>query len=326
MDELVAAALEGHKHSIARLVKVFEDRRPTAGAARAEVLAALERNPAHKSAAFLGVTGTPGAGKSSLIASLVEQLLTEDAALRVAVLAIDPSSPFSGGALLGDRTRLRASPLSGRLFFRSQASDTELGGLSPTSFQVCRLLHRLFDAVIIETVGIGQSEIDIRYLADRVYLVLQPLGGDEVQFLKAGIMEVPDEIVLNKCDAEEAARRSYRALASSLRLARPFDAERVPVHRVSARTGLGIPALATRLAAAVVELSGRDLRDKEDHYFREWVRDEWGRVGVRYLDREVGDVRGYLRRMGGFDDAERAFTASLREAIGSAGGDALPKA
>ena len=116
------------------------------------------------------------------------------------MLAVDPSSQVSGGALLGDRTRMRFPPDERRLFFRSQASESDLGGLGPSTFQVCRLLTRLFDCVMIETVGIGQSEADIRHLADRVYLVLQPLGGDEVQFLKAGIIEVPHAFILNKCD------------------------------------------------------------------------------------------------------------------------------
>lgn len=315
LEAQVGLALAGHKHSIARLVSVFEDRRESASEARARVLAALEVHPARREAAFLGVTGTPGAGKSTLIGALAERMLARDEALRLAVLAVDPSSPFSGGALLGDRTRLRSSGVSGRLYFRSQASDTALGGLSPTSFQVCRLLHRLFDGVIVETVGIGQSEIDVRYLADRVYLVLQPLGGDEVQFLKAGIMEVPDEIVLNKCDAADAAKKSYRALVSSLKLARPFDAERVPIHRVSAKTGLGLDDLAERMATALAHERRGDLQTKEIHYFAEWVKDEWGRAGLRFLTDHAGDVGAYIARMGGFDAAERSFSAAFRQHV-----------
>ncbi len=311
MDAAVDRALAGHKHSIARLVSVFEDRRLEAASARARVLAALEAHPARRTATFLGVTGTPGAGKSTLIAALAERMLVRDGDLRLAVLAVDPSSRFSGGALLGDRTRLRASSVSSRLYFRSQASDTELGGLSPTSFQVCRLLFRLFDGVIVETVGIGQSEIDIRFLADRVYLVLQPMAGDEVQFLKAGIMEVPDEIVLNKCDAAEAARKSHLALLSSLRLARPFDADRIPVHQASARTGFGLDALTARFANDLVTYKKPDLRAKEAHYFEAWVKDEWGRTGLRFLADHAPDVNGYIARMGGYDAAQRAFGEAL---------------
>jgi LAO/AO transport system kinase len=315
LDAQVDRALEGHKHSIARLVSVFEDRRPAAAEARAQVLAALEAHPAHRTATFLGVTGTPGAGKSTLIATLAERMLVADESLRLAVLAVDPSSRFSGGALLGDRTRLRSSSVAARLYFRSQAADTALGGLSPTSFQVCRLLYRLFDGVIVETVGIGQSEIDVRFLADRVYLVLQPMAGDEVQFLKAGIMEVPDEIILNKCDAAEAARKSHLALLSSLRLARPFDADRIPVHQASARTGFGLDPLARRFAADLGAYRRPDLRPKEAHYFEEWVKDEWGRTGSRFLASHAPDVGGYLARLGGYDAAQRAFGEALRRAI-----------
>jgi LAO/AO transport system kinase len=224
--EWIEAALDAHKFSIARLISLFEDQRPEAVPQRAAVLAALDTNPRARRATFLGITGTPGAGKSTLTGQLARRMHAQRSDLRFAVLAVDPSSRFSGGALLGDRTRVRFATGDARLFFRSQASDTELGGLSPRSFQVCRLLYRLFDCVIIETVGIGQSEVDIRFLADRVYLVVQPMGGDEIQFLKAGIMEVPDEIVLNKCDAVDAARRSYQALKSSMALARPFDGTR----------------------------------------------------------------------------------------------------
>jgi LAO/AO transport system kinase len=141
------------------------------------------------------------------------------------------------------------------------------------------------------------------------------MAGDEVQFLKAGIMEVPDEIILNKCDAAEAARKSHLALLSSLRLARPFDADRIPVHQASARTGFGLERLAERFAADLVTYRKPDLRSKEAHYFEEWIRDEWGRVGLRFLEEHAPDIGGYLVHMGGYDAAQRAFGAALRRAI-----------
>lgn len=318
LEVQIDRALEGHKHSIARLVSVFEDRREAAGEARARALDALDSHPARRSAVFLGITGTPGAGKSSLIAGLTTRMLERHPNLRLAVLAVDPSSRFSGGAFLGDRARLRSFGASDRLYFRSQSSDSALGGLSPTSFQVCRLLHRLFDGVLVETVGIGQSEIDVHFLADRVYLVLHPLGGDEVQFLKSGVMEVPDEIILNKYDAGDAAKTSYRALLSSLKLARPFDAGRVPIHRVSAKTGLGLDELSERMVDALGETHGGDPRDKEAHYLTEWVKDEWGRVGLRFFEERVGDARAYIRRTGGFDAAERSFSRAFKAYLAEA--------
>src|SRR5690606_12166580 len=170
--------------------------------------------------AVVGITGTPGSGKSSLLARVTEVMLRERPELTVAVVAVDPSSPTSGGALLGDRTRMRFAPGDDRIFFRSQASANHLGGLGPSTFEVCLALSLLYDLVLVETVGVGQNEADVRHLADRVYLVIAPLGGDEVQYLKAGIIEIPDGFVINKCD-EPGADRAYHQLAGALWLARP---------------------------------------------------------------------------------------------------------
>src|SRR5690606_6958306 len=117
----------------------------------------------------IGITGTPGAGKSTLVGEMATRLVGADDHTAVAVLAVDPSSQISGGALLGDRTRVRFPAGEPRLFFRSQASDRELGGVSRTTFPVCRLLHRLFDVVFVETVGIGQSETEIQHVSDWTY-------------------------------------------------------------------------------------------------------------------------------------------------------------
>ena len=250
---------------------------------------------------MLGITGTPGAGKSSLVARLVPALLAESE-LSVAVLAVDPASHVSGGALLGDRTRTRFATGEKRAFFRSQSNAAELGGLAPTTFQVTRLLKRLFDVVIVETVGIGQSELDIRYLADHVYLVLQPLGGDEIQFLKAGIIEIPDSFILNKCD-DPAANQSYYQLRSSLSLARPFDEELPPIFRTSARTGEGVD----EVAAAMLDVGPRHTDDeREEYFFTRWVEDEWGATGRRYAE-------GRELLADGFDAAQGAFGPGIVE-------------
>ena len=293
----LAAARDLNKHAVSKLVAVFEDTRPQAAARRAEILAEL--GPAK--ATVLGITGTPGAGKSSLVARLVPTLLAESD-LSVAVLAVDPASHASGGALLGDRTRTRFATGEKRAFFRSQSNAAELGGLAPTTFQVTRLLKRLFDVVIVETVGIGQSELDIRYLADHVYLVLQPLGGDEIQFLKAGIIEIPDSFILNKCD-DPASGQSYYQLRSSLSLARPFDEELPPIHRTSARTGEGVD----EVAAAMLSVAPRHTDDeREEYFFTRWVEDEWGATGRRYA--EGRDLLG-----AGFDAAQAEFAPGIVE-------------
>lgn len=315
--DLVARAVALDKAAVSRLIGVFEDARPAAAPTRATVLAQLEERAAGDGGAMctvLGVTGTPGSGKSSLLARLTVEMLRRDLDLTVAVLAVDPSSHVSGGALLGDRTRMRTPADERRLFFRSQASATELGGLSPSSFQVCRLLTRLFRLVLVETVGIGQSEADIRHLADRVYLVLQPLGGDEVQFLKAGIIEVPDAFVLNKSD-EPSAGPSYHHLKANLGLARPFDEDPPSLHRTSARTGEGIDELAAAMLDVVAHQPPRPHAEREPHFFERWVTDEWGRQGRRHLVDALGGATAHLKSAGGFDPAQVAFDTDFRTTL-----------
>lgn len=291
---LVERAFDGHKRSIARLISRCEDARPEAGAARDALFLTLARSSRRRHGVTVGITGTPGAGKSTLVGGLAPAMVrraSEDH--RVAVVAIDPTSPISGGALLGDRTRIRFALDEPRLFFRSQASALALGGIAPTTWPVVRLLTHLFDTVLIETVGIGQSEVDVRALADHLVLITAPLAGDHVQFMKAGVMEVPDRIVLNKCDQQQAARASWSALRASVRMLRPGgDAPRL--HRVSAQTGAGVDDLAdalialprdpTTLASAALSRRAERLRRR--------VRDRFGTWG---LDRiAAADLEAWL--------------------------------
>jgi LAO/AO transport system kinase len=306
---LVDGARTLDKHSVSALISLFEDQRPEAVPRRAVVVEQL-RKQSRPSSAVLGITGAPGSGKSSLLACLSLRLLEKDPVLSVAILAVDPSSPISRGALLGDRTRMNLPNGEKRLFFRSQASATELGGLGPWTFQVSRLLEALFDVVIIETVGIGQSEADVRHLADRVYLVMQPLAGDEIQFLKAGIMEIPNAFVLNKSD-EPTSQRSYHALRSSIALARP-DVNDIPILRTSARTGAGIEELCDDMLAAI-RRPRLQARAKEAYFFERWVRDEWGRAGVRLLERDWGGADGFLETARSFERAQADFSSRLRD-------------
>lgn len=304
------AALQRDKRAVATLISLFEDQRPSAIEPRALVLEQLRSRERSHSCVTLGVTGTPGSGKSSLLSRLALRMVEKDEKLSIAILAVDPSSPISGGALLGDRTRMNLPYDERRLFFRSQASATELGGLGPWTFQVSRLLSELFDCVIIETVGIGQSEADVRHLAERVYLVMQPLGGDEIQFLKAGIMEIPHAFVLNKAD-EPASERSYHALRASIALARE-DGNDVAILRTSAKTGAGIDALADDMLTAV-RRAPSSMNDKESYFFERWVRDEWGRYGVRVLDEQWGGALEFLARARSFERAQADFTGRLRD-------------
>jgi len=305
MSELVDKALAFDKRAIGKLVSLFEDSRVEAARERRAALDRLEASPRARRAVFIGVTGTPGAGKSTLIGQLALRMIAADPAATVAVLAIDPTSHVSGGALLGDRTRVRFPPDEPRLFFRSQASDLELGGVSRNTFSVARLLFRLFDYVLVETVGIGQSEVEIRHIADWTYLVVQPLGGDQIQFMKAGIMEIPDALILNKCDEREAAEATYHALQSSSSVARRAD---IAIHRTSAKTGEGLDALAAEMLALRGHAAS-SMRPKEAHFFEKWVREQYGRVGVDALRARAESTLAYLEAAGSFDEAQLLFSA-----------------
>jgi LAO/AO transport system kinase len=313
---LVARACAHDPHAVATLVSAFQDRRDGARGLREEVLDQLDREVGPRDAVVIGMTGTPGSGKSSLVARLSRELLRADRELTIAVLAVDPSSSISGGALLGDRTRMGAGA-DPRLYFRSEAADAELGGLSPSSFQVCRLLARLFGAVIVETVGIGQSEGDIRHLADHVYLVLAPLGGDELQLMKAGIVEIPDAFIVNKSD-EASAADTYHRLRASLWLARPEDADRLPVFRTSAKTGAGIAALRDAVADQIAAGPAADRSARDRYFLERYVKDEWGRAGVAYLRGPLGGAGGALDRAGSIDAALAAFARSFARSFGDA--------
>jgi LAO/AO transport system kinase len=313
-DLLERAVHRFDRAAVARLLAVAEDTRDEAPAQRAALLRRLAGHAQARDGAVVGVTGAPGAGKSSLLARVVGDLLTADAGLRVAVVAVDPSSQQSGGSLLGDRTRLRTdalpAPVADRLYFRSQAAADELGGLGPATFHACRVLVHLADLVLVETVGVGQAEVDIGHLADRVLLVLAPLGGDEVQMLKAGIVEVPDLFVVTKGD-EPAAASTVAFLQATLGMARPFDPEPVGVLATSARTGSGIADLAGYLRE-VLAAPRRSMADREAHAFARWVRAEWGRRGLAFVEGHAGGAAATVAAAGGLEAAEGVFADRLR--------------
>jgi LAO/AO transport system kinase len=230
--------------------------------------------PAH----VVGVTGPPGAGKSTLLSALTRAWRA--AGRTVAVLAFDPTSKRSGGSLLGDRARIEADPGDRGLFIRSTAAGERLGGLAPATRAAAQALAAAFDVVVIETVGVGQSETDVAEAADTVAVVVQPGSGDVLQFLKAGIMEVPDVLVVTKADLGTVATRAQRDLAAALQ---SLGESRVPVVAVSSvppvsgfdelvaaldahRARLDLPAVRTRarrlgaLADFVSEHGERGLR------------------------------------------------------------------
>jgi LAO/AO transport system kinase len=232
--DLLARARSGHKRSIARLVSVIENDEPGA----AEAMRALY--PATGRAQIVGVTGPPGGGKSTLVNRLAGRY--RERAGRVAIVAVDPSSPFSGGAILGDRIRMRERFLDEGVFIRSMASRGHAGGLARATARVVNLLDALgSDVVLVETVGVGQEEVDVIRVVDTVCLVTVPGLGDDIQAIKAGILEIADVLVVNKAD-RPGADETARDLAQMLSLAkdRPW---KTPIVRTSAQSGDGLPQL-----------------------------------------------------------------------------------
>ncbi len=222
VPDLVAKAREGHPRAVARLISLVEDESPLLR----EVMAALAPHAGH--AQVVGITGSPGVGKSTSTAALVTELRRADK--RVGILAVDPSSPFSGGALLGDRVRMQDHALDRDVYIRSMASRGHLGGLAWTTPQAVRVLDAAgCDVILIETVGVGQSEVEIAGLADTTLVLLAPGMGDGIQAAKAGILEIGDLYVINKAD-RDGADQVRRDLRSMLALA---ERPRVPGSRRS---------------------------------------------------------------------------------------------
>ncbi len=233
VPDLVSRAREGHVPSVARLISLVEDRSPRLR----EVMQELA--PYAGRAHVVGITGAPGVGKSTSTNALVGQLRARGQ--RVAVLAIDPSSPFSGGALLGDRVRMGEHSVDPQVFIRSMASRGHLGGLSWATPQAIRVLDAAgYDTVLVETVGVGQSEVEIVGAADTTLVLLAPGMGDGIQAAKAGILEIGDVYVVNKAD-RDGASAVRRDLRSMLSLApRPEGAWRPPVLLTTAQSGDGV--------------------------------------------------------------------------------------
>ncbi|KRF15387.1 transporter [Nocardioides sp. Soil797] len=237
VPELVERARAGDLRSVGRLISLVEDESPLLREAMAHLAPYAGR------ARIIGITGSPGVGKSTSTNALVTEL--RGRGQRVGVLAVDPSSPFSGGALLGDRVRMGDHALDKDVFIRSMASRGHLGGLAWSTPQAMRVLDAAgYDVVIIETVGVGQSEVEIAGLADTTIVLLAPGMGDGIQAAKAGILEIGDLYVINKADREGAStvRRDLRgALALSQR---PEDAWKPPILMTTAQNGEGVAEVA----------------------------------------------------------------------------------
>lgn len=238
---LAERLLTGDKRALARAITLVENNDPAGWELVKRVY------PQTGNARMLGLTGPPGVGKSTLIGAITKFLRARDES--IAVLSIDPSSPFTHGALLGDRIRLTDHFLDPGVFIRSMANRGALGGLSEATLQAALLMDAAGrDNVLIETVGVGQAEVDVIDHADTIVLALMPGSGDSVQALKAGVMEIPDVIVVNKAD-HPMTDTLVREINSVLALGGPVDGWRTPVIRTQAADDIGIDSLVEAIDA-----------------------------------------------------------------------------
>lgn len=267
----------GGKVALARALAAIETH------ANSPTLAALlDEASAHPKGHILGLTGTPGVGKSTLINALIAR--ARAAHQTIAVIAVDPSSKATGGALLGDRARMTTNPDDKGVFVRSMAARDRLGGISNETIAAAVLMRALFDRVIVETVGVGQSESDIAAIADTVLLCIQPGAGDSLQFMKAGLMELPDVIAVTKGDMGAAARRARADVNGALGLS-ARGAWSAPVVMISATTGDGLDELDQAIETHKTFLNQesrheRKLRRQEAAWVEEALKARFGAEGL----------------------------------------------
>lgn len=255
IDHLTQAVLAGRYRALAQAVSLVEREDPSVE----RLLAAIY--PKTGKARIVGITGSPGAGKSTLVASLAKHYRKADK--RVGIIAVDPTSPFSGGAILGDRIRMQRHALDPGVFIRSLATRGHLGGLSRSTFDCAHVLDAMgFERILIETVGVGQDEVDVMKAAHTTVVVTVPGLGDDIQAIKAGVLEIADVLVVNKAD-KPGADETARDLTQMLSLGKGRTQWKPPIVRTSAQDNTGIAALAKAIDAHVewsVASGDRDMR------------------------------------------------------------------
>lgn len=271
------AVRKGGKAALARALAQIEAR-----ADAPETWALLNDAWNSPKAHVIGLTGPPGVGKSTLTKALIAAWRGQGRT--VAVIAVDPSSKASGGALLGDRVRLGTDPEDDGLFVRSMAARDRLGGLAELTMPAMVLMRALYDMVLIETVGVGQSETDVAEAADTVVFCIQPGSGDSLQYMKAGIMEVPHILAVTKADMGAAAKRARADVRGALSLAEPGGTWKPPVLLVSASTGDGVADLVAAIDSHRAHLAAQDeLADSRRRQGQAWllraIETRFGREG-----------------------------------------------
>ena len=299
LPALVVRMRAGERRAISRAVTELE--RFSAAAPR--LLQAMAPHLGH--ALVLGFTGPPGAGKSTLVNAFTQHARARSKT--IGIIAVDPSSPVSGGAILGDRIRMTATLDDDGVFMRSLASRGHLGGLSPAAVRIIDALDAAGkDLILIETVGTGQSEIDVAEVADVRILVTAPGLGDDIQAMKAGLIEMADIMVVNKAD-REGADRAVQHLKAALSL-RAHDRQKVPVLKTTATTGGGIDGLTAAIDAVGADRLGEGAQARRRRRARYLI----ARAAADLLARRVRDGGG--RDLDGLADAVLSGTVSAEEA------------
>ena len=265
--------------------------------ALANALVEIEKNPFDKknlsllteaynakNGNILGITGPPGVGKSSLIKDLIKYY--RDKKKTIAVIAVDPSSKKTKGALLGDRIRLETNPSDNGVFIRSMAARDKLGGLASITLSSAFLLNAIFDLTIIETVGVGQSETDISNIADTVLFCVQPGSGDALQFMKAGIVEIPDIITITKSDLGQIAVNTYNDIVNSIKIGNYSKQQDIPIISISSKDDKNIQDLINKIEKHQKNnLKYKNVKKEIRSLFwlEESIKEQFGIIGLKKL-------------------------------------------
>jgi LAO/AO transport system kinase len=299
------------RDAVPEALNLADDRRPERREQALQLLDVLEQQSPFPGPARVGLTGAPGCGKSTLLDALVRVLRPRGET--VAIIAVDPSSQSTGGALLGDRVRVRSATKDPGVFIRSMAAREQLGGLAESTWAAVVILAAVFDRVFVETVGVGQSETDVATLVDTLVYVATPEAGDALQFMKAGIIEYPDVFVVNKSDLGSAAQRTASDILDAVSLGGRDDGEPVPaVVLTSARDADGIDELVAAVDAHrqreidADTLNERRLRGRQNQLQISLNR-RYGAFGIEQL----GGPNALRERVRA-DDGTSAFTLLAR--------------
>jgi LAO/AO transport system kinase len=307
--ELARGVRAAEKAAVSRALNMIENKRPEIERQVALLLSELARHSGPEAGHRVGLTGPPGVGKSSLVAVLARELRRRGRT--VGIVAVDPSSMRSGGALLGDRARMAFDPQDQGLFVRSLATQGALGGLAHATHAAVEVLAAAYDMVLVETVGVGQTEIAVTHVADTVVLVVQPGSGDVLQFLKAGVMEIPDLLVVNKADHGPTAARAASDLKSALSTLRQVGAGEgdQQVILTSARDQQGVDKLADAIEHVREQLGAAGVAERRRLGHAAWSLD-WlvRRVGTLGVD-ALGGLEAVSEQLQGREPALAAAHA-----------------